>query len=245
MSGRRTALPAAVVAVASTLVAAAPAGAAAPVVQQMVVGKDGSARKIGPARAVATRVNIKGHRCAVRAGTPLAALVRSRAGTLRLTDYGSCSSHARDGGGLYVRGIGRDVTSGPDDPNGWVYKVGDKAAPAGAADPTGPFGRGLLRTNQRVLWFWCRTLAGGDGCQRTLAMKLTATGPGTATVRVRGYDNAGTGVDVQGATVTAGPATATTDSNGVATLATAPGDQTLTATKAGTVRSFPLETIVP
>ena len=67
-----------------------------------------------------------------------------------------------------MRGIGRDVVSRPEDPDGWVYKVGNKAAPAGAADPTGPFGRGLLRSRQRVTWFWCVVEPDGDGCQRTL-----------------------------------------------------------------------------
>lgn len=243
MSARR--ITALVAAAASFLVAAAPAGAAAPVVQQMVVGKDGSAKKISRVRASSTRVRVRGRRCAVGAGTPLAALVRSRPGKLRLTDFGSCGRRARDAGGLYVRGIARDVVSGPEDPDGWVYKVGNKAAPAGAADPSGPFGRGKLRSRQRVLWFWCVSLPDGDGCQRTLDAKVVATASGSVTVRVRGYDNAGRGVNVEGATVASGATVATTDSRGVATLATGPGRQTIVATNSGMVRSFPLGAAVP
>src|SRR4051794_34118037 len=140
VSVRRTCLAAAA---AASLVAAAPAGAAAPAVDQMVGFKDGGA-KGGEGRAAATRVKIGRKRCAVGAGTPLAALVRGKVGKLRIRDFGSCSSRGRDAGGLYVRGIGRDVVSGPEDPDGWVYKIGNKAAPAGAADLSGPFGRGLL-----------------------------------------------------------------------------------------------------
>jgi hypothetical protein len=244
VSGRR--ITALVAAAASSLVAAAPAGAAAPVVRQMVVGKDGSARKIGTVRASATRVKVGRKRCAVGAGTPLAALVRGKVGTLRFTDFGSCGSRARDAGGLYVRGIGRDVVSGPEDPDGWVYKVGNKAAPAGGGDPSGPFGRGLLKSRQRVLWFWCVTLPEGDGCQRTLDLKVTGVATKEQTVQVRGYDNAGKGVPVEGATVSSQAGTAgTTDSTGTATLFLGAGTNTLVATKDGLVRSFPVEVDVP
>ena len=234
-----------VAAAASSLVAAAPASAAAPVVEQMVVGKDGSAKKIGTVRASATRVKVGRKRCAVAAGTPLAALVRGKVGTLRIRDFGTCSSRPGDAGGLYVRGIGGDVVSGPEDPDGWVYKVGHKAAPAGAGDPSGPFGRGRLRSRQRVLWFWCVSLPDADGCQRTLDLKMTSATAGTVTVRVRGYDNSGKGVAVQDATVAAGGASARTDANGTATVSTGSGTATLVATKDGLVRSFPLEVNVP
>jgi hypothetical protein len=238
-ANRARALVASAVA-ATTLVAAAPAGAAAPVVDQMVVFKDGSA-KIGTVRASATRVKVGRQRCAVGAGTPLAALVRGKAGTLRFTDYGSCGKRSRDAGGLYVRGIARDIAPqiGED---GWVYKVGNKAAPAGAADPSGPFGRGLLRSRQRVTWFWCDAEPGVEGCQRTLELKITGTAAGGIVhVRVRGYDNSGRGIAVEGATVTAAGVTATTDAAGEATLTLPFGRHAVVATKPGLVRSYPAE----
>lgn len=243
MSGRR--ITALVAAAASSLVAAAPAGAAAPVVDHMVVGKDGSARETGKIRASATRVKVGRKRCAVPQGTAIAALVRSKPGTLRFWDFGSCSSRSRDAGGLYVRGVGRDIVSGPEDPDGWVYKVGNKAAPAGGADPSGPFGRGLLRSKQRVLWFWCVSLEDQDGCQRTLGLKV-AVASKEQTVQVTGYDNAGKGVPVEGATVSNqnGPV-GTTDSTGTAKLTLGAGTQTLHATKDGLVRSFPVKATVP
>ena len=68
-----------------------------------------------------------------------------------------------------MSGIGADLNRGQ---NGWVYKVGRRAATAGAADPTGAFGNGRLRRGQRVTWFYCRLRAGG--CQRTLELRLSA-----------------------------------------------------------------------
>jgi hypothetical protein len=244
VSSRR--ITALVAAAASSLVAAAPAAAAAPVVQQMVVGKDGSARKIGTVRASATRVKVGSKRCAVGAGTPLAALARGKVGTLRFTDFGSCGRRARDAGGLYVRGIGRDVVSGPEDPDGWVYKVGNKAAPAGSGDPSGPFGHGLLKSKQRVLWFWCVSLPVGDGCQRTLELKVDGVATKEQIVHVTGYDNAGKGVPVEGVTVSSqAGAAGTTDASGRATLFLGAGTNTLVATKDGLVRSFPVRVDIP
>ena len=242
MSGKRiTALAAAA---AASLVAAAPAGAArGPVVNQMVVFSDGSA-KVGKVRAASTRVRVGNKRCAVGLGTPMAALVRARPGKVRIRDYGSCGRRAHDAGGLYVRGIRRDIAR-PGDPFGWVYKVANKAAPAGAADPAGPFGRGKLRPGQRITWFWCVFEETGDDCQRTLELKTTAAAPGSVTVRVRGYDNAGRGVDVEGATVAGGGAAATTGPDGTATLVLPPGRHALVARKEGLVRSYPVEAEVP
>jgi len=244
VSARRATAALAAVA-ATSLVAATPAGAAAPVVDQMVVFQNGSA-KVKKVRASATRVKIGGKRCAVGTGTPLAALVRSKPGTLRYRDFGSCSSRARDAGGIYVRGIGRDVVSGPEDPNGWVYKVGKKVAPAGAADPSGPFGRGLLKSRQRVTWFWCISEADGEGCQRTLELKVTDVATKEQSVQVNGYDNAGKGVPIEGASILAqGQVAGTTDSTGHATLFLGAGVNTLVATKDGMVRSFPVRVNVP
>ena len=213
----------------------------------MVVFSDGSA-KTGTVRASATRVKVGRKRCAVAAGTPLAALVRGRVGTLRIADYGSCGRRSADSGGLYVRGIRRDVITGPEDPNGWVYKIGNRAAPAGAADPSGPFGRGKLRSRQRVTWFWCVTqVPGVEGCQRTLELKVVAAASGgSAEVRVRGYDNSGKGMPVEGAAIVRGAETVgTTDANGTAVVSLPPGDNTLFATRDGLVRSHTVEVTIP
>ena len=64
--------------------------------------------------------------------------------------------------GILVTGIGPDRNRGQ---RGWVYKVGRRAATAGAGDTGGPFGRGRLRARQRVTWFYCVRAA---DCQRTL-----------------------------------------------------------------------------
>ncbi len=142
--------------------AAAEAAARAPQVRQLVVFRDGAALQgqVGTGR---TRVRVSGRRCAVGAGTALAALARSRAGRLRFKDFGACSSRPGDAAGLLVTGIGPDRNRGQ---RGWVYKVGNRAATAGAGDTGGPFGRGRLRRGQRVTWFYCVRAA---DCQRTLA----------------------------------------------------------------------------
>src|SRR3954464_15175459 len=76
-----------------------------PVVRQLVVFRDGTA-KAKSVTAAQTTVRARRRRCVVGAGTPLAALVRSRVAKLGLHDYGSCSRRARDAGGLYVRSLG-------------------------------------------------------------------------------------------------------------------------------------------
>jgi hypothetical protein len=218
--------------------AAVHAGAGAPRVSQLVVFRGGSSL----AKTVSTKatsVSVGGRSCATGTGTPLAALVRSRPGKLRLHDFGSCSRRAADGGGLFVRGIRGDVNKGQ---NGWVYKVGRRAATAGAADPGGPFGRGRLRSGQRVTWFYCRLRSGG--CQRSLELKLR-TQAGAVVATVRGYDDEGKGVTVAGVTVSAGGETAQTDAAGVATLALSAGRHSVVATKPGLVRSFGERVEVP
>jgi hypothetical protein len=177
-------------------------------------------------------VRVEGRRCTAGRATALAALVRSRPGRLRLTDFGSCSLRARDGGQLFVKAIRGDANRGQ---NGWVYKVGRRAATAGAADPAGPFGRGRLRAGQRVTWFYCRLRQGG--CQRTLEVRVK-TEPGTLVATVRGYDDEARGVPVEGATVSAGGNEAQTDSGGEARLALPPGRYRAIARKDGMVRSF-------
>ena len=214
------------------------AAAAPPQVRPLVVYRDGDAvTKTVSTRA--TKVGVGGRRCTAGDGTALAALVRSKPGRLRLHDFGSCSRRAADGAGLFVESIGDDANRGQ---NGWVYKVGRRAASAGAADPGGPFGRGRLRSGQRVTWFYCRMRDGG--CQRTLELKLT-TQPGTLSATVRGYDDQGDGVAVAGAEVSAGGASAQTDASGVARLGLPAGSYRAVATKAGLVRSFAERAEVP
>jgi hypothetical protein len=222
----------------SVLGPAMPADAAAPKIRQLIVFRDGSAAQ----KAVSTRatpVRVEGRRCTAGDRTPLAALVRSRPGRIRLRDYGSCSRRARDGGLLFVRAIRGDVNRGRD---GWVYKVGRRAATAGAADPAGPFGRGRLRAGRRVTWFYCRLRRGG--CQRTLELRWRAE-PGTLVATVRGYDDEARGVAVEGATVSAGGKSALTDAAGEARLPLPAGRYRAVAEKEGMVRSFAERVEVP
>jgi hypothetical protein len=215
-----------------------PAQAAPPKVSQLVAFRDGSAlAKTVSTRA--TKVSVAGRRCTAGHGSALAALVRSKPGRLRLHDFGSCSRRASDGAGLFVRSIRGDANRGQD---GWVYKVGRRAATAGAADPSGPFGRGRLRAGQRVTWFYCRLRDGG--CQRTLEVRLRGES-GALLATVRGYDDAGKGIAVDGATVSAGGASAQTGPDGVARLALRAGSYKVVATKAGLVRSFAERAEVP
>jgi hypothetical protein len=203
----------------------------AAVVEQLVVFSSGHARQ-GRVSTRGVLVRVGRRRCAVPTGTALAALVRSRVARVRLRDFASCSRRARDAGGLFVRAIGHDRNHGR---SGWVYKVGGKAATAGAADPSGPFGRGRLRSGQRVTWFYCRD---ATNCQRTLAMRARADGGGAVTVTVAGYDDRGRGVRVARALVRVGTARAVTGSDGVARLTVAPGRYRAFAVKRGLVRSF-------
>jgi hypothetical protein len=220
----------------AALAAAAPAGAR-PEVEVMVVGK--SAVLAGPERVAlkARSVRSGGRRCAVGRATPLSVL----AGTgvaFKVRDYGACSRRPRDAGSLYVSKIGPDRERGRD---GWVYKVGRRSGSAGAADPAGSFGTGRkLRAGQRVLWFWC-VKDPQDECQRTLETSSARTvAPGAPlAVTVRGFDEAGRGVRVAGATVTLGGATAVTGADGVATVtAPAAGRYRVRAERAGMVVSF-------
>jgi len=236
MSARVTAIAAVLVGGAGLPLPAA-ASAAAPKVQQMVVFRDGHAltKRVSTA---ATRVRVGPRRCAAGERTPLAALVRSRPGTLRFRDFGACSSRARDAAGLLVTGIGPDRNRGQ---RGWVYKVGRRAATAGAGDTAGPFGRGRLRALQRVTWFYC---VSAGNCQRTLEVSATpATGGVVATVR--GYDDAGAGAPVVGATVTAGGVTGVTGPDGRVQMALSSGTHRLVARKDGLVRSFTERVEVP
>jgi hypothetical protein len=234
---RRSLTPVLAALVAAGAVAAPSASAAAPKVEQLVVFRSGAAvqKKTG---SRATSVVVRGRRCAVAGATTLAALRRSRVGRLRVRDFGACSSRPRDAAGLIVTGIRSDRNRGQ---RGWVYKVGPRAGTAGAADPAGPFGNGRLRAGQRVTWFYC--VRAGD-CQRTLEVSATPV-PGGIEATVRGYDDAGDGVLVEGAAVRASGVTGVTGADGTVRLALPPGAHRVVARKAGLVRSFTERVEVP
>lgn len=225
------------------LVAAAPAAARPlppgpppappPVITQLVVFKDGSFKEKA-ARAKRVAVHIGHRRCLVPAGTPLAALVASKVTRIGLHDYGSCSKRARDASGLFVRKLGPDANRGQD---GWVYKVGRKSGSAGAADPSGPFGHGKLKTGAHVLWFYCHMQ--GPSCQRTLGFdEVDTQPPGGLEVHVGAYDDRGRGIPAAGVTVHVDTITAVTDASGVAHIVAPVGRHTMYADGGGYVRSF-------
>jgi len=222
---------------AALLVIAVPAPAGAATVGLMVVGKDRVLREAAPVKLKSRSLKVGGRRCAVGRATPLSVLAGTRL-RIRLQDYGSCGRSPRDAGALYVSQVGPDRRGGP---AGWVYKVGRRVGTTGAADPSGPFGRGKLRRGARLLWFWC-VQARGEACQRTLEVSSApVVAPGAMlAVTVRGYDDNGRGVPVAGATVRLGSATAVSDANGVAQVA-APlsGSAKLTAEHEDMVRSWP------
>src|SRR5207302_906264 len=128
--------------------------------------------------------------------------------------YGGCSTRAADAGGLFVAAIGPDRNRGSD---GWVYKVGNVLATAGAADPSGPLGRGRVRAGAWITWFWCHVSARNRGCPHTLAVRPAIAGR-TVVVRVRTFDDAGHGAPARGALVHAGRRSARAGANGVARL---------------------------
>ena len=226
---------------AATLAAVAPAAAPAATVTTMVVGKERVLRSAGDVRLQQRRVKVGGRRCTVARATPLAVLASLRL-SLKLRDYGACGRRVRDAGGLFVTRVGSERNRGRD---GWVYKVGRRAGTGGAGDAAGPFGTGRrLRHGDRLLWFFCDMQRSG-GCQRTLEAvpdRTTAAEGETVRVTVRGYDDAGGGVLVPGATVRLGSASAVTGADGVASVpVTGAGRLALVATAPGMVRAFPGE----
>lgn len=216
-----------------------------PRVEVMVVGAARVLQEPRSVRAPAFTVAPGRKRCAVAAGTPLSALegLRRAGGPgFSVVDMGACSSRAADAGALFVTRVGPDRNRGR---NGWVYKVGRRVGTAGAADATGPFGSGRLRSRARLTWFWC-VLSRVSACQRTLEANpasTTVAGGATLRVLVRGFDDGGHGSRVAGATVHLGSAQATTAANGMATLtvpASAAGTLRLVAARSGLVRSYPV-----
>jgi hypothetical protein len=222
---------------AAMALASPPAAAAAPKVKQLVVFRSGLALQEMTGTGITT-VRVGGRHCAVGRGTPLAALVRSRPGTLRVRDFGRCSAQFRNSAGLLVTGIRSDHNRGQ---RGWVYKVGHRAGTAGAADPGGPFGHGRLRAGQRVTWFYCLRAA---DCQRTLELKTSPTAGGIV-VTVRGYDDAGDGVPIEGAIVRSAGVTGLTGVDGRVQMALPSGTHRVVARKDGLVRSFTERVEVP
>ena len=217
------------------LLVAAPQAAQAATVTTMVVGKRQVLRAAKPVKLADTRrVKVGSRRCTVSGRTPLGALA-STSLAIRVRDYGSCGRRPADAASLFVTRIGSEGNRGAD---GWVYKVGRKVSSAGAGDRSGR----RLRGGDRLLWFYCRAQRAG-GCQRTLEATpdRSNAAPGeTLRVTVRGYDDQGRGVAVAGATVTLGPATATTDAAGVAQVVVpAAGRLALGATRSGMVAAFP------
>jgi hypothetical protein len=210
----------------------------------MIVGAGGTI--LASARTVvagASTMRVRGRTCAVAAGTPLAVLLAARrAGGpgFAVRDYGHCGSSPVNSGQLFVYSLGGEANRGQ---SGWEYKVDSVAGSTGAADTSGPRGDGRrLRSGERVLWFWCEAQAGG--CQRTLALSFasTAVSPnGSLTVTVYGADNEGRLAFEPGATVTVGSHSATAGRYGHATLTvpSAPGRYAISATRRGTVPSFP------
>jgi hypothetical protein len=231
---RRIALIAAAVAV------AAPAPAAAATVDVMVVGKTRVLRGPKQVKLKPRTVRVSGKRCRVLGATPLSVLAATHL-KLGFRDYGSCGKRPRDAGGLYVTAVAGEREKGN---GGWVYKVGRRAGTTAAADPAGPFGTGhRLHGGQRITWFWCELQSSGS-CQRTLEARpdRTSAAPGEALrVTVRGYDDQGKGVTVQGATVRLGSASAVSGADGVAvlTVPAASGTLRLQAERSGMVRAFP------
>jgi len=221
------------------VVLAVPAPAMAADVAVMVVGEERVLREATDVRLKQRAVTVAGRRCRVGAATPLSALAATGL-RLGLRDYARCGRHWRAAGGLYVRAVRGERERGR---AGWVYKAGRKAGTTAAADPSGPFGTGRrLRDGQRVTWFWC---VEASACQRTLEVRpeRTSAAPGeTLRATVRGYDDLGKGVPVEGATVRLGSATAVTGSDGVAALIVpAAGRLELEAEHDGMVPAFPAE----
>jgi len=227
-------------------IASAPAAALAapaPLVQSMVVGQGGVV--LGGPRTVsaaAGTVTVSGRHCSVAAGTPLAVLLGLRrlgGPGFAVRDYGRCGSSSRNSGQLFVYQVAGESNRAQ---NGWEYKVGGLSGTTGAADPSGILGNGrLLRSGQRVLWFWCQASAGG--CQRTLEVSAPSSvgRGGSLAVQVTAYDNEGRGMPLAGAVVRLGTDFATTSASGRASLIVpgTPGSYLLSAGRSGLVPAFP------
>jgi hypothetical protein len=213
-------------------------------VEVMVVGQE---RVLAAARTVHARaigLKASGRRCLVGASTPLAALAEAASRShlsYHVRDFGRCSAReAASSGQLFVDRVAAERNS---QNNGWFYKVNVRAGTAGGAD-----GSSRLHSGDRVLWFYCLFDNRARGCQQSLeavpAARVGRAGE-SLPVQVRGRDNEGKGRAVAGATVSLGASAALTDASGRLQLALPrPGRHLLTASKAGTVPSFPVAVAV-
>jgi hypothetical protein len=208
----------------AVLVAAAPAGAAGPRVRAMVVDRSGDV--IAGVRSVRLDA-FTFDRCRIREGLPLAALRELRVG---FRARGDCAS-------LYVFQVGSERARRQ---QGWVYKVGTRNGSAGAADPSGPFGNGPIRSGAEVVWFWCRR---ATNCQRTLTItgeRHVARG-GRMRLRVRGYDDFGRSRVIRGARVSFGSRSVRTNRRGLVDVRMSrSGLYRVRASKDGLVPAFPI-----
>lgn len=156
------------------LAAPQPASAAGNAVNVMVVGRHKTyvGHVMLLARGYMERVGKK--RCKVSANTPLASLhaaARNFGFSYRVRDYGNCSArNSASSSQLFIYKVGGERNRGSD---GWFYKVNDRAGTLGAANAEGPFGRSLLRTGARVLWFFCNYSKRYRTCQKSLRMRAS------------------------------------------------------------------------
>ena len=219
-SGNRRSLQAGVLgALSASAVALAglPAAAAAggPKVSVLVTGRAGivAGPKIVQANAYSTVLGSPRKRCAVSVGTPLATL-KAVGINYHLKDFASCSLKPSDSAGLFVDRIGTIPNTGI---SGWSFKVNNKAGTAGAADPAGPFGSGLIANGARVLWFWC-VYDINYNCQRNLEIEAPATGaPGASVpVSVRAYDDSGNWIPAASVRVSGPLGSSATNAGGTA-----------------------------
>lgn len=212
---------------AAAVAPAAAAQAASPRVTVAVIGPEGKVVRAPRAvRAGDARIRVERRTCGLPGATPLAALAALRL-PLRVTAGGSCTPSA-----YFVTAIGRRANFRR---NGWAYKVGRRAGTTSAASPSGSFGDGRrLRGGEVVTWFWC--VLGRRGCQRTLTARRT----GATSVRVMSFDDAGRGVRVRRARVTAVDARGRvargrTDSRGIVRLRGLRGSWRISARRGGYV----------
>ena len=200
---------------------APPAAAQTPRVDAMVVDPSGRAAA-GPARVALRAVTVRSgsRRCRLRAGLALNVLSLMR---VPFGARGDCDA-------LYVFQVRGHRETGR---SGWVYKVGRRLPSRSASDPTG-----VLRSGQRLVWFWCRQ---AGNCQRTLAMAAPRSVRRGVRFRVtvRGYDDFGRGRRIRGAVVRYDGQAARTNRSGVAVLRPRrPGRLRLVVTRRGMIRSF-------
>ena len=157
----------------------APAGAAS--VQLMVVGKTRVLREAAPVRLKARSVRVGGRRCAVGRATPLSVLagtrLKLRPARLRRVRRGRLARCR-----LAVRARGRRASAARG-ARGWVYKVGRRAGTTGAADPSGPFGRGRAAARRAGAVVLVRRRRAATACQRTFEVRRPARSPPGAMLR--------------------------------------------------------------